>query len=123
MRSISGWMIRTAVQTGVAVVLTLGLWGPGPASAQDDAQPDKRKVDPPKKAGLLVNDSRAQQGYTLLAPIMSTKTYLLDMQGRVVRTWERESGSALSTYLLENGHVLRLAKLPQQTFGDGPGGA
>ena len=89
-----------------------------PASAAaGKAKPEASKP----KLGLHVNHPRALQGYTVLAPIMSKKTYLLDMQGRVVRTWESESSSALSTYLLENGHLLRHAKVSQQAFGDGPG--
>src|SRR5438477_7847585 len=84
-----------------AFTLALALWSAGTpfavaAPPQDDANPakskdDAAKKDAPKKAeakrGLHINDPRALQGYTLLAPIMSTKTYLLDMQGRVVRTW------------------------------------
>jgi hypothetical protein len=73
------------------------------------------------KRGLLVNEPQALQGYTLLAPIMSTKAFLLDMQGRVVRSWKSESSTALTNQLLENGHLLRHAKLSQQAFGDGPG--
>jgi hypothetical protein len=87
-------------------------------AAQKDSAP--AKTETPKR-GLIINDAGALQGYTLLAPIMSTKTYLLDMQGRVVRTWESESSNTLSTYLLENGHLLRHAKVSQQAFGDGPG--
>jgi hypothetical protein len=92
--------------------------------AQDTskASPEKAKTAPPKR-GLQINDSRALQGYTVLAPMMSNKTYLLDMTGRVVRTWESESSGASSAYLLENGHLLRLARLSSQAFGDGPGAA
>jgi hypothetical protein len=86
------------------------------------AAPEKPKPTPPKR-GLQVNDPRALQGYTLVAPIMTNKTYLVDMQGHVVRSWESESSGASSSYLLENGHLLRLAKLSQQAFGDGPGAA
>src|SRR5713226_1150443 len=43
---------------------------------------------PTPKLGVLVNEPIALQGYTLVAPLQSTKTYLIDMQGRVVRTWE-----------------------------------
>src|SRR5207247_870622 len=71
---------------------------------------------------LLLNDPRAFQGYTLIAPMSSTKTYLIDMQGRVVRTWESDCTPSHSVYLLENGHLLRPGALPaaQQPFG-GPG--
>jgi hypothetical protein len=35
-------------------------------------EPDKPK-EPPKK-GVVLDDQRAQQGYTLIAPLMSNKT-------------------------------------------------
>jgi hypothetical protein len=41
----------------------------------------------------------------------SKKTYLIDMQGRVVKSWESKYGAGQSAYLLENGHLLRAARL------------
>jgi hypothetical protein len=41
----------------------------------------------------------------------SKKTYLIDMQGRVVRTWESKYTAGQCGYLLENGHLLRAARL------------
>jgi hypothetical protein len=122
----------------MAAALMLWLGAFGNAAPQDDAKPPKGKDDPkpakgkddqPKKdapkpgpkRGLHVNDPKALQGYTVMSPLMSTKTYLIDMQGRVMRTWQSESAAALTTTLLENGHVLRHGKIAQQTFGDGPG--
>lgn len=85
---------------------------------------DKPNTEPAKpKTGLIINDPRAYQGYTLLAPIMSRMVYLLDMQGKVVRTWEGEGTGNLSVYLLENGHLLRYGRLADQPFGDGAGAA
>src|SRR5438309_3602365 len=52
------------------------------------------------KPGLSLNDPKAFQGYTLLAPLSSTKTYLIDMQGRVVGAWESDCTPALGAYLL-----------------------
>ena len=65
----------------------------------------------PVKLGLAVNDPRAFQGYTLIAPTTSTNTYLIDMQGKVVKTWKSDYIPACSAYLLENGHLLRTAAL------------
>lgn len=75
------------------------------------------------KVGLTINDPRAYQGYTLLAPLMSKKSYLIDMQGRVVQTWSSNSTPGASTYFLENGHLLRAGTLggEEQSFGGGPG--
>jgi len=100
------------------------------AAQQDQAKPatgranDQTKSGPANlKTGLIVNDPRAYQGYTLLAPIMSRMVYLLDMDGRVIHTWEGETPGNLSVYLLENGHLLRYGRLAEQTFGDGAGAA
>jgi hypothetical protein len=87
--------------------LCLALLVLGTAEAQPPPPPDGGKLPPPAKLGLSVNDPRAYQGYTLLAPMNSTKTYLLDMQGKVVRTWQSDCTPALGAYLLENGHLLR----------------
>lgn len=59
------------------------------------------------KPGVSINDSRAYKGYTLIAPMSSVMTYLVDMEGRVVKTWKSDAFPALSTYLLDNGHLLR----------------
>ena len=69
--------------------------------------------------GLLVNNPRACPGYTLVAPINSRKTYLLDLKGRVVRSWESRYAAGQSAYLLEDGHLLRAARLDtdEQIFG------
>lgn len=115
-------LLYRAARLGGAAVLTLVLLAIG--VAYPGARAQDKKADPPKaERGLLVNSPQALQGYTLLAPIMSSRTYLLDMQGRVVRTWDSESSGSLSTYLLENGHLLRHAKVSEQAFGDGPGAA
>jgi Arylsulfotransferase (ASST) len=66
---------------------------------------------PTPKLGVLVNEPSASQGYTLVAPLQSTKTYLIDMQGRVVRKWESRYTAGQDAYLLENGHLLRAANL------------
>lgn len=47
------------------------------------------------------------EGYTLFGPTFSTKTYLLDMEGRIVHTWSSIHRQALGIYLLENGYLLR----------------
>jgi hypothetical protein len=64
-------------------------------------------------AGLQLNDARAYQGYTLLAPITSHQTYLLDMEGHTVHTWTCNCEPALGASLLENGHLLRAGQLPK----------
>ncbi len=56
--------------------------------------------------GLFLNDSLAYNGYTLIAPEY-TDTYLIDNCGYVVNTWQADQHPGSSTYLLENGNLLR----------------
>jgi hypothetical protein len=95
--------------------------------AQQGKEKADKKPEPAKplapKLGLSVNDPRAFQGYTLIAPLTGTTTYLLDMDGKVVRSWESDCSPALMAYLLPNGHLLRPGSLGSdaQVFGPGPG--
>jgi hypothetical protein len=105
---------RLARPVGVATALALVLGALGMPAARAQADPAAKDGRPPRekpKVGVLLNEPRAFQGYTLLFPLQSTKTYLLDMQGRVVRTWESKYTAGQDAYLLENGHLLRAAKL------------
>lgn len=72
------------------------------------------------KDGLTVNEPVAFQGYSLIAPMNSTTTYLIDMDGRIVNEWKSDFTPALSAYLLENGHLLRPGA--ESGFGPGAGG-
>src|SRR5262245_2216848 len=123
-----------------AILLAIGMLGVA-APAQDAAKPAKGKDEPkpakgkdgapkkddskpaPVKLGLLTNDPGALQGYTLISPFDSTKTFLFDMQGRVVRSWETGCAPALFGFLLENGHLLRPGSIggDSRVFGPGPG--
>src|SRR5437660_451720 len=81
------------MQGGGTMVLLLGILALAVSAAQQDGGKQAKVPDEPAakaKVGLSVNDARACQGYTLLAPMQSTKTYLIDNQGRVVRTWESD---------------------------------
>ena len=75
--------------------------------------------------GLTINDPRAFRGYTLLSSLASPKTYLIELEGRVVHHWESSAPPALSGYLLPNGHLLRPCSLdgkPHHLNGPGAGG-
>lgn len=73
--------------------------------------------------GVLINDSGSYNGYTLLAPVRSTETYLINNCGQVVNQWTSTYTTGASVYLLENGNLLRTGKIPNAniTFG-GVGG-
>jgi hypothetical protein len=120
---------RRATRITLAAALSVALVMLGvPASQgapQDNDKPAKEetKKAPPVKLGLSIHDPRAFPGYNLMAPLTSSRTYLFDMQGRVVRTWESDCSPALCAYLLDNGHVLRGGSIgvEAQVFGPGPG--
>lgn len=46
-------------------------------------------------------------GYTLFAPMGSTTTYLVDLNGEEVHAWSSALRPALSVYLLDDGSILR----------------
>ncbi|MBN2446317.1 MAG: aryl-sulfate sulfotransferase, partial [Phycisphaerae bacterium] len=74
----------------------------------------------PREAGVTEHKPGTCDGHTLLAPMMSKTTYLIDIQGNVVHTWESEYAPGQSVYLLDNGHLLRTANVRgNQSFGGG----
>jgi Arylsulfotransferase (ASST) len=110
---------------------TPGQDGPNPPAGKDQVKQAKGKDDAPKKdesksapvkLGLLINDPKALQGYTLISPFDSTKSFLFDMQGRVVRSWETGCYPALSAFLLDNGNLVRPGSIggDARVFGPGP---
>ena len=46
-------------------------------------------------------------GYILFSPEFSTKTYLINNEGRIVHKWKSNHLQGLAVYLLENGNLLR----------------
>jgi Arylsulfotransferase (ASST) len=73
--------------------------------------------------GVVTNEPGAFEGYTLLPPNGSKKTYLIDNDGRVINQWTSNHVPGQSAYLLENGDLLRTARpLGQSIFTAGGGG-
>ncbi len=73
--------------------------------------------------GTLLNTANSFDGYTLLAPVGSTETFLLDNCGQVVQSWESAYRPGLAAYLLPNGDLIRSVQLPSDVFvGGGIGG-
>ena len=62
-----------------------------------------------KIKNLFTNENESYPGYILFAPTTSTRTYLINNSGAVVKTWESSHLPAKSVYLLENGNILRAA--------------
>jgi PKD repeat protein len=54
-----------------------------------------------------IKTSEPWDGYTLYNLGGSKKTYLIDLNGKVIHTWECEYTSDLSVYLLEDGNLIR----------------
>jgi hypothetical protein len=110
------------VQASLLATLSIVLL-PSDVSAQDEkksatesktesksgAEDSPEQID--VKLGLNLKEERAFAGYTLLAPMFVTETYLLDMEGRVVHTWQCGCRPGHSAYLLEDGTLLRAGAL------------
>lgn len=74
--------------------------------------------------GVRVNVAGASPGYTLLSPLQSRSTYLVNARGESVHEWKTDFGPGNSDHLLANGHLLRCARMEDgKTFqGGGIGG-
>ena len=74
--------------------------------------------------GLFTNLPGAFQGYTLLAPMHYTRTYVLNNAGQVVHTWDSAYEPGRTAYLMENGHLFRecMLKSGGPSTGGGEGG-
>jgi hypothetical protein len=101
-----------------AVLVILVAWGAWPFRPDTGPAPGAAGTRQPTgpRVGLITNDPRAFPGYTLFAPSFATTTHLIDMQGRVVRTWEADC-TPWSVYLLEDGHLLRGGHFARQPDG------
>ncbi len=105
------------VNVGIVLLVWIAVI-PQALALEPDANPLTDERD-----GVTVNTPTAFKGYTLLAPMNSTSTYLIDLEGRIVNEWTSEFTPALSAYLLENGHLLRPGVERRSGFGaPGAGG-
>lgn len=74
--------------------------------------------------GLVLSTATVSPGYTLVAPMDKTITYLINNQGDIVHSWKSEYTPGNAAYLLADGSLLRTA-LPQDNpmgLGAGNGG-
>ena len=81
----------------LALIAVLSLI-PGPAFASDPT------------VGWLGGAGGEYAGLTLLTPNNSMETHLIDNFGRVVNSWTSAYRPGLSSYLLENGNLLRTGR-------------
>ena len=94
------------------------------APIQDAPAEQDRVEEAPQPAGLVHRDERAFDGYTLITPLRNSTTYLLDMDGEPVHTWESEHNPGNSVYLLDDGTLLRCGRADDNPVfsGGGQGG-
>ncbi len=76
------------------------------------------------RSDLFESAVRVPDGYVLFSPLLSTTTYLVNRDGKVVHTWESDFAPGASVYLLENGDLLRCSREPDvpRFHGGGLGG-
>lgn len=92
----------------------------GPALPPDS--PPERP-SPAQPTGLITRAEGAFEGYTLIAPLSSKSTYLLDMQGEIAHEWPSDYTPGHSAYLLDDGSLMRTGRVDNDTFsGGGQGG-
>ena len=111
---ISNFRFRIFFVLGIGVCIVGGM-SLGCSNCENHSSPNSQEESKPSaepgQVGLVLNDPRAAPGYTLLNPMTSNKTYLIDREGHVVHQWESDCYPALSARLLENGHLLRTGTL------------
>ncbi len=98
-------ILRAVVGTPLLCSLIACLSACGPGS--DDAG---------EVRGLVLHEPEAFEGYTLFSPLLSTSTYLVDMQGRVVHTWESDLPPGNSVALTNEGRLLRCGRTQTPTL-------
>jgi len=65
------------------------------------------------------SDVGSFNGLTLIAPISSNATYLIDDFGNIKHQWQSDTPPRLSTYLLANGNLLRSGNVSTGFFDSG----
>jgi hypothetical protein len=61
--------------------------------------------------GLQINNRGTLKSYTLLSPLGSTSSFLIDQEGQIVHVWHSNHRPGLSTRLLPNGNLIRCCAL------------
>src|SRR5918995_6420116 len=61
--------------------------------------------------GLVTKSRAASTGYTLYSPLEQERTYLIDLDGKVVHSWRHDTQPGLNQYLLEDGTLVRAGRL------------
>ncbi|NJD09996.1 MAG: hypothetical protein FIB01_05955, partial [Gemmatimonadetes bacterium] len=83
--------------------LILGLLLPACAGSTAEPEDEDQAPDVTRTIGLMLAKSGASPGYTLMPPKHYGTTYLLDLQGRAVRSWKSAYPPGQSAYQLPYG--------------------
>lgn len=63
-----------------------------------------------KKFGVVRKEEGAFPGYTLISPLSSLRTFLVDLNGHVVHWWDADCKVGQTAYLMEDGTLWRAGK-------------
>ncbi|WP_299519607.1 aryl-sulfate sulfotransferase [Winogradskyella sp.] len=74
-------------------------------------------IEPNENVGVYIKNEFFE-GYTLISPVVSNNSYLINMEGYVVKKWISDN-IPLAVYLDENGHLLRTYKVESDDFNSG----
>ena len=72
--------------------------------------------DPGWPKGLIRNEAGALPGYTLFSPLTLESTFLVDLDGRVVHTWNTTRSPACTSTSPRTASLLRAGNLKRQGF-------
>jgi hypothetical protein len=72
-----------------------------------------------KLGSVTMNKAGSFEGYTLIAPLESKKTVLINNDGDIINSWFSDYAPGDAAYLLEEGRLLRTAELEDADFGAG----
>jgi hypothetical protein len=72
--------------------------------------------------GMLQNTEDSFNGYTIISSLNSTSTYLVDNCGNQVNSWTSEYFPGAAAYLLEDGSLIRAARINNSFNAGGSGG-
>ena len=113
----------------ISAVLAVGACGgppeeAAPAPTSEDEAVGPMAAIPELDRGLVTHEPGVSDGYLLFTPLLSDTTYLMDNDGQVVHVWRSEFAPGGGVYLLDNGNILRPARMPGvEVFnGGGQGG-
>jgi formylglycine-generating enzyme required for sulfatase activity len=70
-------------------------------------RPNRSSSNVTRTVGLMLNTAKAHTGYTLLSPMHSPENYLINNAGQYIHKWTAVGEPGRSSYLLENGHLIR----------------